>query len=58
MKTAGVIVDLAVLAGLALPGVTIYRCWPDFLFAYAGAAILAFVLFGLALAGRRPKDVA
>ena len=55
MKYGGGIVDVCCVVGLALPGVTVYRCWPDYVFMYAGAALLALVMIGWLLA-RRPTD--
>lgn len=52
MKIVGVIVDVLCVAGLALPGVTVYRRWPDFIYLYAGAAMLAFVAVGWLLSPR------
>jgi hypothetical protein len=56
MKAGTTILDLMCVAGLALPGVTVYRRWPDFIYLYAGAAILALVAVGWLIA-RSPKDV-
>lgn len=57
MKWTAVLVDIILLLALALPGITIYRLAPDFIFAYSGAALLAVIGAGWLLA-RRPKDVA
>lgn len=55
MKLAGAVVDLLCVAGLGLPGVTVYRLWPDFVYAYSGAALLALVLCGWLLS-KRSRD--
>lgn len=34
------LIEVLTLAGLTLPGVTVYRCWPEFVWMYAGVAIL------------------
>ena len=49
------VLDVICVTGLALPGITIYRRWPDFIFLYAGASLLA--LLGLArLIVKGPTD--
>lgn len=55
MKHASAILDLLCVTALGLPAITVYRRWPDFIFAYVGLALTAFVLFAWCLS-RKSKD--
>jgi hypothetical protein len=56
MRISGLLVDGLCVMGLALPGVTVYRLWPDFIYLYAGAGLLALVAAGWFLARMSPND--
>lgn len=54
MRLGEVLLDGLCLIGLGLPALTVYRRWPDFIYAYCGAAVLALLLIGWLLP-QRPK---
>lgn len=54
MKASLILVDCLAVIGLILPGITVYKRCPDYIFVYAGAAMLVLLIVGVFMA-RRPK---